>query len=89
MTMQGCVSRSHDMPHAAAQCEAGSFARFFLDHAMMDTMILVSIFAVLLVLGVSALLSTRIILLAVLLAALVILGAVPSPTQPTPPRGGV
>lgn len=74
------------MRHAASQCEAGSFARFFLNHAMMDTILLVSIFAILL--GVSVLLSTRIIL-AVLVAALVILGVISHQTQPSPPSGGI
>ncbi len=78
--------RSQCMRHAAPQCEAGSFARFFLNHVMMDTILLVSIFAILL--GVSILLSTRIIL-AVLLAALVILGVITYRTQPSPPSGEI
>lgn len=78
--------RSQSMRHTAPQCEAGSFARFFLNHAMMDTILLVSIFAILL--GVTVLLSTRIIL-AVLLAALVILGVITYRTQPSPPSGGI
>lgn len=75
-----------NMRHAASECEACSFARFFLDNARMDTILLVSIFAILL--GVSILISTRIIL-AVLLAALVILGVITYRTQPSPPSGGV
>lgn len=47
MTMQCCASRSQCMSHAAPQREAGSFARFFLDYAMMDTILLVSIFVLL------------------------------------------
>ena len=78
--------RSQWMRHAASQCEAGSFARFFLNHALMDTILLVSIFAILL--GVSVLLSTRIIL-AALLAVLVILGVMVQRTQLSPPSGGV
>lgn len=85
MTSMCCAARSCSMRHAA-QSDAGFFARFFLNHAMMDTMTLVSIFAILL--GVSVLLSTRIIL-AVLLADLVILGVIPCPTQPSPPSGGI
>lgn len=80
--MMCSAGRSQFMRHTARQSDAGFFARFFFNHAMMDTMLVVSIFAVLLVLGVFVLLSTRIILLAVLLAALVILGVVLSPTQP-------
>lgn len=86
MTMQCCASRSQCMSHAAPQREAGFFARFFLDHAMMDTILLVSIFAILL--GVTAQISTRIIL-AVLLAVLVILGVMVQRTQLSPPSGGV
>lgn len=78
--------RSQWMRHTAPQCEAGSFARFFLNHALMDTILLVSIFAILL--GVGVLLSTRIIL-AVLVAALVILGVITYRTQPSPPSGGM
>ena len=78
--------RSQWMRHAASQCEAGSFARFFLNHGMMDTILLVSIFAILL--GVTVLLSTRIIL-AALLAVLVILGVMVQRTQLSPPSGGV
>lgn len=78
--------RSQCMRHTAPQCEAGSFARFFLNCALMDTILLVSIFAILL--GVTVLLSTRIIL-AVLLAALVILGVMIYRTQPSPPSGRV
>ena len=78
--------RSQCMRHTAAQSDAGFFARFFLNHAMMDTILLVSIFAILL--GVCVLLSTRIIL-AVLLAALVILGVMICRTQPSPPLGGI
>ena len=85
MTMQCCASRSQCMSLAAPQREAGSFARFFLDYAMMDTILLVSIFVLL---AVSVLLSTRIIL-AVLLAALVILGVITYRTQPSPPSGGI
>ena len=65
MMMQCCAARYQCMSHAAPQREAGSFARFFLNHAMMDTILLVSIFAILL--GVTVLLSTRIILAALLL----------------------
>lgn len=86
MTIQCCASRSQCMSHAAPQREAGSFARFFLDYAMMDTILLVSIFAILL--GVTAQISTRIIL-AVLLAVLVILGVMVQRTQLSPPSGGV
>lgn len=86
MTMQYCASRFQCMSHAAPQCEAGSFARFFLNHAMMDTILLVSIFAILL--GVTVLLSTRIIL-AVLLAVLVILGVMVPRTQLSPSSDGV
>ena len=85
MTMQCCAARSQCMSHAAPQREAGFFARFFQNHAMMDTIVLVSIFVLL---GVSVLLSTRIIL-AVLLAALVILGVILQRTQLSPPLGGV
>ena len=86
MTIQCCASRSQCMSHAAPQREAGSFARFFLDYAMMDTILLVSIFAILL--GVTAQISTRIIL-AALLAVLVILGVMVQRTQLSPPSGGV
>lgn len=82
--MMRLAVRSQFMPHAAAQCEAGSFARFFLDHAFMDTTALVSIFVILL----CAVAGARIILLAVLLAALVILGVVRYRTQPFPQTEG-
>ena len=85
MTMQCCASRSQCMSHAAPQREAGFFARFFQDYAMMDTILLVSIFVLL---AVSVLLSTRIIL-AVLLAVLVILVVMVQRTQLSPPSGGV
>ena len=84
--MMCCNVRSQSMRHTAPQCEASSFARFCLNYALMDTILLVSIFAILL--GVSVLLSTRIIL-AVLLAALVILGVMICRTQPSPPSGGM
>ena len=86
MMMQCCAARYQCMSHAAPQREAGSFARFFLNHAMMDTILLVSIFAILR--GVTVLLSTRIIL-AALLAVLVILGVMVQRTQLSPPSGGV
>ena len=84
MMMQCYAARYQCMSHAAPQREAGSFARFFLNHAMMDTILLVSIFAILL----GVLLSTRIIL-AALLAVLVILGVMVQRTQLSPPSGGV
>ena len=85
--MMCCSVRSQWMGHTASRREAGSFARFFLNHAQMDTILLVSIFAILL--GGTVLLSTRIIL-AVLVAALVILGVITnSQTQPSPPSGGI
>ena len=84
--MMCCNVRSQWMGHTASHFEAGSFVRFFLNHAQMDTILLVSIFAILL--GVSVLLSTRIIL-AVLVAALVILGVITYRTQPSPPSGGM
>lgn len=83
--MMCCNVRSQWMGHTASACEAGSFARFFLDYTRMDTILLVSIFAILL--GAGVLLGARIIL-AVLVAALVIL-AVIHPTQPSPPSGGI
>ena len=82
----GLATGSQSMCHTASQCGAGSAARFFLDYVMMDTILLVSIFAILL--GAFALLSTRIIL-AVLLAALVILGIWFQRTQLSPPSGGM
>lgn len=85
--MMCCNVRSQWMGHTASHFEAGSFVRFFLNHAQMDTILLVSIFAILL--GVSVLLSTRIIL-AVLVAALVILDVIiDAQAQPSPPSGGI